>query len=99
MGDIYADNFRSEVSRQADEAFQRKSDKYFETTHPGLRNGRNFLWNTMRFQDGNLGKCPDFEKRYHETFKGCPGSPEWLDAKFCPVCEKRISVCGGNHAV
>jgi hypothetical protein len=93
MGDIYSDNHRTEQGRLADEAFQKKSDKYFQTTHPGLINGRNFLWNVLRHQDGNVGLCPTFKQNYDATFKGCPGSPEWLDFKFCSACGKRKTAC------
>ena len=91
MGDVYADNARSAAAEAADRAFQAKSDDYFRTTHPGLKPGRNFMWDVMRWRN-SLGE------RYDETFKGAPSSPEWWQQQFCPKCDKRVSMCEcGKH--
>lgn len=93
MGDILADNARGAAAAREDAAFCAKSDSYFRTTHPGLRAGRNFMWDVMRHRDGSLGRAASFERNYHQTFKGCPGSPDWLASQFCPKCDKRRSMC------
>ena len=86
LGDVKADNLRTYQAEKEDREFQAKSDKHFERHHPGLLNGRNFLWNVMRWH-GSLGE------RFDQTFKGCVGSDEWLDKQFCPICDKRRSLC------
>uniref|UniRef100_A0A6M3IF17 Uncharacterized protein n=1 Tax=viral metagenome TaxID=1070528 RepID=A0A6M3IF17_9ZZZZ len=89
LTDVHHDNavMRAEIAR--DEAFQKKSDEHFRRTHPGLRNGRNFLWDVMRHRD--FGDT--FGEKFDQTFKGCVGSDKWFDDNFCPRCDKRRNFC------
>jgi len=93
MRDVYADNARTSEAARRDREFDRKAEAHFRNTHKGLRNGRNFLWDVMRHRDSSLGGAENFEERYNNTFMGCPGSPEWYAGGFCPVCDKRRSMC------
>jgi hypothetical protein len=57
--------------------------------HRGLKNGRDFRWNCYRWR----GETEAFRRRFDQTFKGAPGSPEWLSKEFCPVCDRRWAFC------
>lgn len=83
MADVYKDNAVTAAAIAKDEAFQKASDKHFRETQPELLPGRHFLWNVMRFHKFGNEKIG---QKYDATFKGCIGSDEWMDAKFCPDC-------------
>jgi len=58
--------------------FENKAEKMLRGQRE-LPTGRDFRCFTERFRN-DLGE--DFEKNYHRTFPGTPGSPEWWERKF-----------------
>lgn len=65
------------MTRQEEAAFEAKAERDFKS-HRELPPGRNFLWDVMRFHDGNvkdaysIGMC--------RTFPNAPGS------RMCGAC-------------
>lgn len=76
------------MTRLDEAKFNRRVEKEMQS-HRGLQNGRDFRWNCFRWRD----ESSDFQTRFDQTFKGAPGSSEWFETKFCPVCEKRWAYC------
>ena len=60
-------------------AFEKKAEAMLRGQRE-LPTGRDFRCFTERFRS-DVGN-DDFERRYHDTFPGTPGSPEWLERKF-----------------
>jgi hypothetical protein len=57
--------------------------------HRGLINGRDFRWNTFRYQ-----KPPEaVSEEFNKTFPHAPDSPEWWNKRYCEGCDKLYSMC------
>lgn len=72
---------------QQDAADQVKIEKMLRG-HRQAPNGRN----AFAFVMTNLNNGT-YRKKFNKTFKGTPGSEEWLDKKFCEVCGKNREWC------
>ena len=67
-----------------EKAFDKRAEKHFSRQRE-LPKGRDFRWNTYRFElYGNEGERPvdKVRENFDKTFPGSPGSPEWFDRKF-----------------
>jgi hypothetical protein len=78
------------MTPQQEAAFERKAEKMLRG-HRQAPDGRDYRAFVERFRlDVNN---PEFDARYDATFKGCPGSADWLDDMYCPKCDKRKEWC------
>ena len=61
-------------------AFERKAQRELKG-HRGLQSGRDFRWNTFRYQ-----KAPgEVIEKYDQAFPNAPDSKKWW-GRFCPGC-------------
>ncbi len=56
--------------------------------HRGLINGRDFRWNTFRYQKSTR----EIGERFDKTFPNSPDTPEWW-GRYCEGCDKLYSMC------
>jgi hypothetical protein len=65
------------LTKAEERAFEIKAEKMLAGQRE-LPPGRDFRCFVFRFRNEDK----NFEKRYHKTFPGSPGSPEWWERKF-----------------
>ncbi|MCP3941521.1 MAG: hypothetical protein GY710_08580 [Desulfobacteraceae bacterium] len=66
--------------------FDIQTERHFRTQRE-LPTGRDFRWNTHRFElHGKKGERPidKLNKNFDEVFPDAPGTPGWLDRNFGP---------------
>ena len=88
MHDIYADNRRTAAAIAADRETEAKMEADARG-HRGLRDGRDFRWNTFRYQETG-----DFvQEMYEKALPDSPGGGNWFNKRYCPDCDKVHSMC------
>ena len=75
------------IKRHEEAALDAKIERSFQS-YREPPNGRNvFAWK-MRYLDNKT-----YKGKFDKTFRGCPDSPEWWEDQFCPICDRRKSMC------
>ncbi len=75
---------------QEEAAFDAKVERHFRSQRE-LQRGRDYRWNTFRYiTDEELELM---REHYDLIFPQAPGNREWFDARFCPKCRRRKTLC------
>ena len=75
------------MNAQQEAVFEKKAEQLLRG-HRGLQNGRDFRWNTFRFQQ----RGEEIDRKFDDTFPFAPGSDGWWD-RFCSKCERLKHWC------
>ena len=70
------------MTPQQEHEFETKAEKMLAGQRE-VPNGRNFLAWVMRYQNNEA-----YREKFDNTFFDSPGSPNWKNEKYCPVCDK-----------
>lgn len=81
------DTKRPVITKENEAKVERMIEQDF-ASHRDCPNGRNFLaWNmTDREFQG-------YREKFDKTFKTSPGSDDWFESRYCPVCDRLKVQC------